>query len=149
MKDIGELLVGWSGIREGLGDVFFFFFNILMCSLISIWLHPVLVSVLGLNCPAACGIFPDQDRICVPCVAKQIPYCWATRKGPGEKSFCPALSCRRNCWGTWPFSFPGGLDLIPALVSSVRPYPGHAGALQLQQRGPGWAAAEFCRLGVV
>ena len=41
-----------------------------------------MVVVHGLSCPAARGVFLDQDRICVPCIADGI----LTAGPPGKSS---------------------------------------------------------------
>ena len=44
------------------------------------------VVVHMLNCPAACGIFPDQGWTHVPCIARQILNCWTTGEVQGYGS---------------------------------------------------------------
>ena len=42
--------------------------------LVQYWRHT------GLSCPAACGIFLDQDQTYVPCIGRQILNHWTTRE---------------------------------------------------------------------
>ena len=44
----------------------------------------------GVSCSAACGIFLDQDRTCVPCTGRRILNHCATREVP----VCEILYCR-------------------------------------------------------
>ena len=52
-----------------------------------------LVVALGLNCSEACGIFPDEGRIHVPCISRRILNHCATREVRIRLVFIWMLSC--------------------------------------------------------
>lgn len=135
-------------IWEGLGDVFFFFFffNILTCSHMCHWLHPVLC-YFGLNCLQHVESLQVQGLNLCPLQSRFPPL--GHQERPWGEVILSSLSCRQNCWDL-ALSFLGGLDLDsgPCLLSRALPWT--CRCRPSLTTWPGWAARERdCRLGVV